>query len=143
MTIKRHLLLSLLRWINNQPLKGVNSRKRTNFINNFREQILNTESYRTRLVSEVVKKDDKGNPIVLTDELGRKSYDISEEDQRNVASKLEVYLNEEVEIKTTGKENKVLAEFMANLLEETTYEFKGKEADDYDEWYKAFEEVAK
>ena len=140
MKIKRILLLSLLRWLNAQGLKGIHSRKRTNFISKYRDEINNTENFRTNLVALKAKKDEQGNFVVLTDELGRKNYDISEEDQKAIATQLEQYLHTEIDIPTSGKENKTLVEFIANLVSKTNYEFKGKEADDYNEWMNIFEE---
>lgn len=142
--LKNANFIGLVRWLQGQQLQGKQSRLRTNFVDVCMDHVKAIDEHRIELLKQYAHKDDKGNYVMITDELGRENYDIDDPDMAVLNKEFEKFMDEEYVIALPNEtwqagHLRKLFGFVSELLESTTHKFQGKEAEDYDRWCSAFE----
>lgn len=136
--IEKGSLISLTNWLVRQPIPGMKSRERTRFVEAVRPEIAGFQKWRIDLVKEYAEVDEKGGYVLVEDDYGRQNYDMSEENRKKVEDVIATKLNEKFKL-SIGPELEKSYAFVKNFILNTSVEFSGPEADEYDKWCSAFE----
>lgn len=151
--IKKKYLQGLAIWLNNQSLQGVRSRMRTRFVKDLLQAIKELESERMYLVKLHAKtKKEKGKEVLETEERDGAKHYVFKDIKAFEEDVLSLY-NEDF-VMSLSPENKEKLEMISDIILTTDEKFgpdrddspeerkrKTIEAEHYDEWCKAFEDL--
>lgn len=152
--IQNKYLVGLASWLNELPLGGSESRERTRFVRMLVDRITENEKFRGELLDKYVEKETDGQKKKKIQETtGEEVWDISEENSVLFAKDYADLMDEEY-IMDILDGNKQKLKVIKNVVLNTDYKFGPKEGDvgaervakirqanDYEEWCKAFEAV--
>lgn len=142
LTLENGSLISLSNWLGRQAIPGMKSRERTRFLAAIRENLLEVDKFRLELVKEHADVDEKGEFVMNEDPMGRKNFELSDENRKLVEDGFDKKLSETYSLAITPEIEKSY-EFVKNLVVNTPTEFSGKEAEEFDKWCSAFESDSK
>jgi hypothetical protein len=136
---------SLFAFLNGLLLHGKESRARTRFLAMVTPRVQEVENQRLEIAKNNAKKNKKGE-IVYLDSEGKETEDPKKGKQILIASdenfkkELMDYLNEDYIIDVTPANAEDIY-IVRDILNDTTAEFKGAEAQRYFEWTEAFQNI--
>src|SRR3990167_978616 len=136
--IKRANLFTLVQWLRQIPLTVEMTRERTRFIKSCSYVVEEMEARRIEMIKKYCNKDDKGEPIMLDND-GVMEFDFEDDKKELFKKEYEEFAKEEVNI--TQDNNKSKFQSIRDILANTSFEFKGILADEYNSWCEAFDSI--
>lgn len=130
--------VTLQRWLQQLPLEGQASRKRTQFVSLLGTAQGEVEAERTRLLHLYAQKDEDGNPLTFIDEQNVQKYDLTTDNEQKFNDELNAFLNKDFSLSVEGDQVKLM-DYIAKVVENTDFKFSGQLAQEYDAWMDAFE----
>lgn len=131
--------VTLQRWLVQLPLQGQKSRNRTQFCSILESATKQVEDTRFKMLTDLANKDADGKPMMYTDgETQQEKFDLSEDNEKKFNEDLGKFLATPINFILTEDQTK-LFNTIWDLVEKTTYDFKGQLAEEYDQWLSSFE----
>lgn len=135
MKLKNYDLEYLITFLDELELSGKESRMRSRFMKLIKEKYDQFKTEHQTILTNYSRKDEKGNPIVLSDEKGQR-YDI--ENIQAFQSEFLELINEDCVI-DINSERQEMYSVVSKAILECDKVFKGVEADAYDRICQIFE----
>lgn len=128
--------VTLGRWLNQLPLQGQASRKRTQFVSMLSNATALVDQERIKLLTQYAKKVDGVPQTYFEDNVEK--YDIDPADEKKFNEELNAFLSREYSL-ILSEDNLPVFNYIKKIVEDTDYKFNGQLADEYNDWMTAFE----
>lgn len=137
--LKISTAVTLLRWLNSQPLQGQMSRRRTQFATLLNQATTQADKKRIELLTQFADKDENGKPKTFIDgENNEEKFDITEENEKKYVELFNEFLSQSF-VLHFDIDQVNLYQTIKELVLGTDYKFSGQMANEFELWCQAFE----